>query len=233
LIDQPGQGLQKKYLELKKLSKLIKDYYTTVMNDDYDETNWKNEGRTINLDINNFHNTRKYIEEKIEEEKRIKGTDENLQMIEEYLESVNNEILPLANEIYQKTKYYTLPQEDSYNEDNNDNVPQGNLLVQDLANNQEVLQERKKQLEQIVETSAKIKDISDAMVKQLNDQGVILDDAENKVIESEENAKKAREEINKADQLSRSNKKKFYCFVAIIVLAILTITAILLALLLN
>jgi DNA repair exonuclease SbcCD ATPase subunit len=202
------------------------------MNDDYDETNWKNEGRTINLDINNFHNTRKYIEEKIEEEKRIKGTDENLQMIEEYLESVNNEILPLANEIYQKTKYYTLPQEDSYNEDNNDNVPQGNLLVQDLANNQEVLQERKKQLEQIVETSAKIKDMSDAMVKQLNDQGVILDDAENKVIESEENAKKAREEINKADQLSRSNKKKFYCFVAIIVLAIITITAILLSLIL-
>ena len=202
------------------------------MNDDYDETNWKNEGRTINLDINNFHSTRKYIEEKIEEEKRIKGTDENLQMIEEYLESVNNEILPLANEIYQKTKYYTLPQEDSYNEDNNDNIPQGNLLVQDLANNQEVLQERKKQLEQIVETSAKIKDISDAMVKQLNDQGVILDDAENKVIESEENAKKAREEINKADQLSRSNKKKFYCFVAIIVLAIITITAILLSLIL-
>ena len=203
------------------------------MNDDYDENNWKNDGRTINLDLNNFHNTRKYIEEKIEEEKRIKGTDENLQMIEEYLESVNNEILPLANEIYQKTKYYTLPQEDSYNEDNNDNVPQGNLLVQDLANNQEVLQERKKQLEQIVETSAKIKDMSDAMVKQLNDQGVILDDAEAKVKESEENAKKAKEEINKADQLSRSNKKKFYCFVAIIVLAILTITAILLALLLN
>ena len=203
------------------------------MNDDYDETTWKNDGRTINLDLNNFHNTRKYIEEKIEEEKRIKGTDENLQMIEEYLESVNNEILPLANEIYQKTKYYTLPQEDSYNEDNNDNIPQGNLLVQDLANNQEVLQERKKQLEQIVETSAKIKDISDAMVKQLNDQGVILDDAEAKVKESEENAKKAKEEINKADQLSRSNKKKFYCFVAIIVLAILTITAILLALLLN
>ena len=232
MIDQPGQGLQKKYLELKKLSKVIQNYYTTVMNDDYDETNWKNEGRTINLDINNFHNTRKYIEEKIEEEKRIKGTDENLQMIEEYLESVNNEILPLANEIYQKTKYYTLPQEDSYNEDNNDNIPQGNLLVQDLANNQEVLQERKKQLEQIVKTSAKIKDISDAMVKQLNDQGVILDDAENKVIESEENAKKAREEINKADQLSRSNKKKFYCFVAIIVLAIITITAILFSLIL-
>jgi DNA repair exonuclease SbcCD ATPase subunit len=202
------------------------------MNDDYDETKWKNEGRTINSDLTNFHNTRKYIEEKIEEEKKIKGTDENLQMIEEYLESVNNEIVPLADEIYQKTKYYTLPQEESYNEDNNANVPQGNVLVQDLANNQEVLQERKKQLEKIVETSAKIKDISDAMVKQLNDQGVILDDAEAKVIESEENAKKANEEIKKADELSRSNKKKFYCLVAIIVLAIITITAILLALIL-
>ena len=200
------------------------------MNDDYDETTWKNEGRTINSDLTNFQNTRKYIEEKIEEEKRIKGTDENLQMIEEYLETVNNEIVPLADEIYQKTKYYTLPQEETYNEDNNVNVPQGNLLVQDLANNQEVLQERKKQLEQIVETSAKIKDMSDAMVKQLNDQGVILDDAEAKVIESEENAKKAKEEINKADQLSRSSKKKFYCFIAIIVLAVLTITSILLAL---
>ena len=202
------------------------------MNDDYDETKWKNEGRTINSDLTNFHNTRKYIEEKIEEEKRIKGTDENLQMIEEYLESVNNEIVPLADEIYQKTKYYTLPQEESYNEDNNANVPQGNVLVQDLANNQEVLQERKKQLEQIVETSAKIKDISDAMVKQLNDPPPHHKHPKAKVIESEENAKKANEEIKKADELSRTNKKKFYCLVAIIVLAIIIITAILLALIL-
>lgn len=200
------------------------------MRDDYDENNWRRDGPTIHMDLTNFVETKKFIEEKIQEEKKFKGTDENLQMIEQYLEEVNNDIVPLAEEINQKTRHYPLPVEDSYNQENNQNVPQGNLEVQELANNEEILQERRKQLEKIHQTSAQIKDISDKMVQQLNDQGAILDDVEGKVITAEDNAKKAKQEITKANELSKGNKKKMLCFIAIIVVAILGITAILLSL---
>ena len=75
--------------------------------------------------------------------------------------------------------------------------------IQDLANNKEVLDERRKNLEAIHQTSAKIKDMSDAMAKQLDEQGAILDDIEANVITAEDNAAKAKEEIKKADEMSR------------------------------
>ena len=75
--------------------------------------------------------------------------------------------------------------------------------------------------------------MSDAMVQQLNEQGVILDDVERKVDTAKENAEKAKEEIKQADEMSRSNKKKLFCFIAIIVIAILVITSVLLALILG
>ena len=72
--------------------------------------------------------------------------------------------------------------------------------------------------------------MSDAMVQQLNKQGAILDDVETKVDTAKENAEKAKEEIKQADEMSRSNRKRLCCFIAIIVIAIAVITSILLAL---
>ena len=104
------------------------------------------------------------------------------------------------------------------------------MLIQDLANNKEVLDERRKNLEAIHQTSAKIKDMSDSMAKQLDEQGAILDDIEANVITAEDNAVKAKEEIKKADEMSRGNNKRMYCFIAIIAIVILAITAIILSL---
>ena len=143
------------------------------MSDEYDENQWKKDGRTIYINLITFYDIKKFLKDKVDEEKKIKGTDENLQMIEELLEEINNEILPLADEINQKTKYYTLPQEEIINQESKEIAPQENLMIQNLANNQEILEERRKQLESIHQTSAKIKDMSDAIVKQLNEQGVI------------------------------------------------------------
>ena len=151
-------------------------------------------------------------------------------MIEELLEEINNEVVPLADEINQKTKYYTLPQEEIINQESKEIAPQGNLMIQNLVNNQEVLEERRKQLESIHQTSAQIKDMSDAIIKQLNEQGVILDDAETRIKIAEDNSKKAKEEITKADQLSKGNRKKLFCIIAIIIVVFIGIVAILLSL---
>ena len=92
------------------------------------------------------------------------------------------------------------------------------------------MEKKRKDLESIYETSAKIKDITDVMAKNLEQQGAILDDVEANVINAEQNAKKAKEEITKAEQLSRGNRKKLICLIIIVFIAIIGITSILLAL---
>ena len=87
-------------------------------------------------------------------------------------------------------------------------------------------------MEAIHQTSAKIKDISDSMAKQLNEQGAILDDVEQNVETAKDNAVKAKEEITKADEMSRGNRKKMLCLILIIILAVGVISAILLSLML-
>lgn len=201
------------------------------MNDEYTETDWKKDGRKINLNIKNLDNVKSQMKNKIDEEKLVNKEDTNIGKIEKYLQEVEDNIVPLTFKINEKTKYYNLEEENQTSEEVN--APQGEMLIQDLANNKEVLDERRKNLEAIHQTSAKIKDMSDAMAKQLDEQGAILDDIEANVITAEDNAAKAKEEIKKADEMSRGNRKKYICLIIIILVAIGAITAILLSLILQ
>ena len=219
-------------MELKKISKEIENDFKKVMDDEYNEEKWKKDGRKINLKIKKFDNIRGVLKSKLDDEKLKNNSNDTLQTIENYLENLENEIVPLIMKINEKTKFYTLPTEEESNENQNEEDPQANMLIQDLQNNQEILQERRNQLETIHQTSAKIKDISDEMVKQLENQGAILDDIEANVNTAEDNAKKAKQEIIKADETSRGNRKNMICLIGIIFLAIAAICAILFALLL-
>lgn len=201
------------------------------MNDEYTETDWKKDGRKINLNIKNLDNVKSQMKNKIDEEKLVNKEDTNIGKIEKYLQEVEDNIVPLTFKINEKTKYYNLEEENQTSEEVN--APQGEMLIQDLANNKEVLDERRKNLEAIHQTSAKIKDMSDSMAKQLDEQGAILDDIEANVITAEDNAAKAKEEIKKADEMSRGNRKKYICLIIIILVAIGAITAILLSLILQ
>lgn len=200
------------------------------MNDEYTETDWKKDGRKINLNIKNLDNVKSQMKNKIDEEKLVNKEDTNIGKIEKYLQEVEDNIVPLTFKINEKTKYYNLEEENQTSEEVN--APQGEMLIQDLANNKEVLDERRKNLEAIHQTSAKIKDMSDSMAKQLDEQGAILDDIEANVITAEDNAVKAKEEIKKADEMSRGNRKKYICLIIIVLVAIGAITAILLSLIL-
>lgn len=200
------------------------------MNDEYTETDWKKDGRKINLNIKNLDNVKSQMKNKIDEEKLVNKEDTNIGKIEKYLQEVEDNIVPLTFKINEKTKYYNLEEENQTSEEVN--APQGEMLIQDLANNKEVLDERRKNLEAIHQTSAKIKDMSDSMAKQLDEQGAILDDIEANVITAEDNAAKAKEEIKKADEMSRGNRKKYICLIIIVLVAIGAITAILLSLIL-
>ena len=119
--------------------------------------------------------------------------------------------------------------EEPKNEAKNEEQQKQEIVIQDLQNNQDILNQRRDQLQEIHGVSSQIKDMTDTMVNKVNEQGAILDNIESNVIESEDNAKKAKQEIKKADEMSKGNNKRMYCFIAIIAIAILAITAIILS----
>ena len=202
------------------------------MDELFQENEWKKNGSKINSKIKEFKNLKNYLENAVDEEKSMKKNEKNIKVIENYLIDLKNNIEPLIYQIQEKVKYYQLEEslDEKQNNESNDSQNQDNLLIQDLAKDQEILEERRKQLEEAYETSAQIKDLSEVMVKQLNEQGEILNDVEKNVITAKENAKKAHIEITKADQMSRGNRKKMNCLFIIIFIAFVGITAILLAL---
>ena len=133
--------------------------------------------------------------------------------------------MPLVN--YFRTNF---EEETPQNEAKNEEQQKQEIVIQDLQNNQEILEQRGKQLQEIHGVSSQIKDMTDTMVNKVNEQGAILDNIEGNVIQTEDNAKKAKQEITKADEMSRGNNKRMYCFIAIIAIVILAISAIILSL---
>jgi syntaxin 7 len=161
---------------------------------------------------------------KTAKENSIINDNANLTDIEDFILNADEEIMPLV-------KYFRTNFEDdnSQKEAKNEEQQKQEIVIQDLQNNQEIIEQRGKQLQEIHGVSSQIKDITDTMVNKVNEQGAILDNIESNVIESEDNAKKAKQEITKADEMSRGNNKRMYCFIAIIAIAILAITAIILS----
>ena len=60
----------------------------------------------------------------------------------------------------------------------------------------------------------------------------VLEEIEANVIESKNNAEKGKKEIMKADEISRGNRKRFFCLLCIILVALGGIAAIILSLVL-
>lgn len=160
----------------------------------------------------------------IAKENSIINDTANLTEIEEFLQNAEEEIMPLVK--YFRTNF---EDEEPKNEAKNEEQQKQEIVIQDLQNNQDILNQRRDQLQEIHGVSSQIKDMTDTMVNKVNEQGAILDTIEGNVIESEDNAKKAKQEIKKADEMSKGNNKRMYCFIAIIAIAILAITAIILS----
>lgn len=101
--------------------------------------------------------------------------------------------------------------------------------VQEVLDRDEFLKKRGEELQAIHIISKQIKDTTQAMAIELNEQGEQLNAIENNVEQALDNAKKAHEEIKQADKMSQQNKKKMWCFICIITVSILSISAIILA----
>ena len=206
-----------------KIYALVKGLASKLKKIKNDEEKLKKERKTVFEFEKKFTQLKQSF--KTAKENSIINDNANLTEIEEFLQNAEEEIMPLVK--YFRTNF---EDENPKNEAKNQEEQKQEIVIQDLQNNQEILEQRGKQLQEIHGVSSQIKDMTDTMINKVNEQGAILDNIEGNVIESENNAKKAKQEITKADEMSRGNNKRMYCFIAIIAIVILAITAIILSL---
>jgi hypothetical protein len=224
--------MQASYMQMKKISNEIKNNYEKIIKEDYTDKNWERDGRAVNNSINTFKKLYTDLTNKVNyvKENSLIKNDSTITKVEEALESAKKTTLQYIQAINEKTKYYNNDFELTSPQDS-EPAPQQQEIVMDLMNNKEVLENRRKELENIHKTAAILKDTTDQMAQDLNKQGAQLEEIEANVITSKENAEKAHQEIVKADELSRGNRKKMICLICIVFLAIGGITAILVSLL--
>lgn len=222
-IDKFQQDLQKNYLSLKKVSEQIKKDYLKVKNEEFQEKDWNNEGKKITTNMRNFEKLMKDLNKKIEYAKNEYMNNSNVNDIVEKVESevqnAQTNIEPMLGVIREKVKTYACDFQLAVNNEP-EKEEKGQELVMDLMNNKDILMERRKNLEDIHKTAAQMKEITDKMAADLNNQGALLNEVENKVVETEENAKKAKKEITDADKISKSNRKCVIFYIIIILAAL-------------
>lgn len=158
------------------------------------------------------------IQKQISELKAIRLKEIYDRIVSMKNQSENND----GNEIYES------------NENNNQENIQKDLQIQiksqEILNREEFLKERAKELQEIHKTSAQIKEMTQHMAMQVNDQGEKLELIENNVQNALENAEAGKKEIQEADKTSKKNRKKLCCFIFIIAVSIGGISAIVLSL---
>ena len=223
-------------MELKRISKLISNDYNKVKDTNFDEKSWRSQGSKIKANIASFQKLYKFLSDAVADAS-INSSLYNASTIKTIKEGLESEkkTIGLIQSINDKTRYYNQDTElnPASEERNEMDQQQNQQVVMDLMNNKEVLENRRKELEDIHQTAALLKDTTDKMAQDVHQQGEMLDDIENNVLVSKENAKKAKDEITKADEMSRGNRKRMCCFIIIILVALVGIGAIVLSVILG
>lgn len=225
---------QKLYLDYRKIAEKIKKHYTKIKADTYDEKDWKKDSKTVTKDIKDF-------EKKLEQMKNNfdSNDDDDDQFATKYQEEINksNTYEEMVDEIKEKTKDYNVPTEmadlegggDNNNDDDDENQAQEQKdIVIDLMANKEILDQRRKDLENIHKTSGMIKDMTQQMNNNLAEQKDILNHIEVNTEKVENNAEKAKEEIKKAEEYQKGNSKRLLCLIVIAAVAVLAVVGIVL-----
>ena len=188
--------------------------------------------QAIEKDITSFDKALKDLKIELSKEEN-NNNNEAILMTRNYVDEVERDVSPIVQRLKEKIQYF-IPLVERSDEDNREEENQQQKLeIQYLSNNEEILKQRGKELNEIHQISSQINEMTNEMSKKVVDQGIILDKIEDNVIQTEKNATEAKKEIIKADEMSRSNRKRMMCYIIIIVVAILAIGSILLSLLLK
>ena len=224
--------MQNLYMQLKKEANSLESDHKRISNIAYNENNWNQEKDKITSKIKSFNKKYEELKRKVEYIKNNSldsSYQKNLNVYEELLNGkIKTKTLPAINEIKYKVSEYSYTEMMPTQEEEKNTQQQE--MIMDLMNDKEILEKRRKELEEINQTAAILKDTTEIMVQEVQKQGEQLDVIEANVITSKENAIKAKEEITMADKMSRGNNKNIYCLIFIIFVAIGGISAIILSL---
>jgi t-SNARE complex subunit (syntaxin) len=230
------EKLKQSYLNLKKISDTIKKDHARLIKEDFGEQEWRKEGKRIDMNIKKFEKMLKEVKRNLENAKdNGSANEESISTVEEGLEKIKDtaetQVEQMKEKIGNFDVNFEMENKDEENGNEEDEQQQGQITM-NLMNNAEMLNQRKKELQEIHKTSALIKDTTDIMAQKLNEQGEMLDNVEAHVIKAEDNVEKAGKEINKANELSKSNNKRLCCIMILITAAIGVVLAVVLSLVL-
>jgi hypothetical protein len=107
------------------------------------------------------------------------------------------------------------------------------LVVQELVDNSEYLRKRQEELEDIKRISSQVKDITQVMVVEVNNQSVGLKSIEDSITQASLNVTKAEFEIEQAEKITRKSRNKICCLFLLVIFLIVSITAIALVIILG
>ena len=230
------EKLKQSYLNLKKISDTIKKDHARLIKEDFGEQEWRKEGKRIDMNIKKFEKMLKEVKRNLENAKdNGSANEESIATVEEGLEKIKDtaetQVEQMKEKIGNFDVNFEMENKDEENGNEEDEQQQGQITM-NLMNNAEMLNQRKKELQEIHKTSALIKDTTAIMSQKLNEQGEMLDNVEAHVIKAEDNVEKAGKEINKANELSKSNNKRLCCIMILITAAIGVVLAVVLSLVL-
>ena len=207
----------------------MKEHISNVNDSENIDNKKKN---AIEKDITSFDKTLRELKNELSKEEN-NNNNEDFLLIRNYVDEVERDVSPIVQRLKEKIQYFIPLVERSFEENKEEEKQKQKMVFQDLSNNDEILKERGKQLNDIHQISAQINDMTKEMSIKVVDQGIILDNIEDNVIKTNKNATEAKKEIIKADKMSRGNRKRMICYIIIISVAILAITGILLSIFLN
>ena len=212
--------MKNQYKQLKKLSQNIEGYYNKVTQTSYTAKDWSKDKKKIEGEMDSFEKQYKDLCQQINvgkesSDSRFRST---AQKIETDLDTYRRKILPYIEAIKEKAYYFSLSELRNPKEANE--YLKVHLMLKDMKNKQELIQKRIKKSEEIHKTAAILKDTNNQMGFELVELDPQIDENETNVITSKESAEKAKQEITNPDEISRGNRKKMYCLIFIILVAI-------------
>ena len=232
------ENLRQSYLNLKKASEQVKKDYNRLIKEDFGEQEWRKEGKKINNNIRKYEKMLKDVTRNLEKARDSEAASEdNITTVDEGLDKIRDQYEPMVRAMKEKINQFSIDLEMDEREGQGENEQDDGQQEQEqievnLMNNQEYLGQRKKELQEIHKTAALIKDTTDKMAQDVQQQGEMLNDIEEKVVKTEDNVEKAGKEINRANELSKGNTKRLCCIIWIVIIAIGVVLAVVLSLIL-
>ena len=161
------EDLKNTYINLKKASSQINsDYNKLTKEDKYLKTNYKKMSKNLNNYEKYFNETKKLLDESRDD---LDISEEVKSTVEKGLNKVREEREQMIQIIKDKINHFDNNiEERNEEEEEEENKLYEETIMHDLIRNNEILKQRKKELEEINKTSELIKDVTEKMANDYN-----------------------------------------------------------------